>query len=273
MIATAYAAVYLRNPTTRWPFDLGDDPSFEASQQLAHAGGVLTWGVCRRGIRNALTPGDVVIFFAADRLADRRPEPGRYHFVGYATVERKVSQREVWEDEALSVFRHYRNLLLRPSGREYIHYETGPRQFWHDEDWLWRLTNMSGIRAPQLREFNDKHEWDQSVTLAGRPIRLARNYVLFRPEGKGTFVAAEPPVVAQAAANGQPETWTNDEFAVKLRAIVVGGSRTARQGLRTRNTQTSHNHIRLQAHPAAVFAELEALCAEHGVEPRHLPAR
>lgn len=43
-MANAHAVVYLRDPATVWPFDLGDDPAFAASQQLAQAGGVLTWG-------------------------------------------------------------------------------------------------------------------------------------------------------------------------------------------------------------------------------------
>jgi hypothetical protein len=55
-------------------------------------------------VRNALRPDDLVIFFAADRLADRRPAPARYCFVGFATVERKVTRAEIWNDDSLAVY-------------------------------------------------------------------------------------------------------------------------------------------------------------------------
>jgi hypothetical protein len=64
-----YIATYLReSPDDEWPFDHGDDPSFRSSQRLR---GRVTWGVCRQNVRNQLRPGDVVVFFAADRLRDR----------------------------------------------------------------------------------------------------------------------------------------------------------------------------------------------------------
>jgi len=46
--------------------------------------------VCWKDVWNALRPGDLVVFFAADRLADHCPDPTRYVFVGFATVARKV---------------------------------------------------------------------------------------------------------------------------------------------------------------------------------------
>jgi hypothetical protein len=83
-------------------------------------------------LRNRVLPGDVVEFFAADRLPDRRPEAARYQFVGCAAVDREVSQLEIWRDCRLSVFRGYCNLLIRPSGSGYEHFEHGRRQLWHD---------------------------------------------------------------------------------------------------------------------------------------------
>jgi hypothetical protein len=215
-----------------------------------------------------LTAGDVVVFFAADRLADRRPEPGRYQFVGYATVDRKVSQLDIWQEDSLAVFRSYQNLLLRPSNGGYEHHEHGPRRHWHDNDWLWRLTNMAGVRRDDLRELNDTHRWHESMTLLGQPLVPYQNYVLFRPEGHGTFVSAEPPVVAYASSNGRPETWNTTPFARQLHNLVLEGSRTRRVGLRTRNVQTSHPHVPLLAHPATIATELGRLCVEHGVTPR-----
>ena len=62
LLHLVYVATYLRGPDERWPHDLGDDPDFKTSER----GGPVTWGVCRRPLRNAVNPGDVVVFFAAD---------------------------------------------------------------------------------------------------------------------------------------------------------------------------------------------------------------
>ncbi|MGA2451872.1 MAG: hypothetical protein ABTD50_24750, partial [Polyangiaceae bacterium] len=74
-------AVYLRRPGDGWPVDNGDDPSFEYA---AAATGPVTWGVCRPDARNAVSVGDVVVFFAADSLRDRKP--ARYVWVGFELV-------------------------------------------------------------------------------------------------------------------------------------------------------------------------------------------
>ena len=92
---TAYVAVYLAAPgPSAWPVDVGDDPAFECSRLYAKVGGRLSWGVCRPDLRNEITPGDMVVFVAADRLRDHRP--ARYRLAGWGTAERLVSQVEVW---------------------------------------------------------------------------------------------------------------------------------------------------------------------------------
>src|SRR4051812_4357772 len=97
-----YICVYLRESNDGWPFDFGDDPSFDASRRLS---GPLTWGVCRPDVRNALRVGDGVVYFAADRLPSRTPS--RYQFVGFATVEQRVSQTDIWKRRRLALFRKY----------------------------------------------------------------------------------------------------------------------------------------------------------------------
>src|SRR4051794_40836529 len=109
----AYAACYLRRPGTDWPIDIGDDPSFEHAHLT---GGCLTWGVCRTDLRNRLSPGDLVVFFAADRLGDR--VPARYAWVGYATVERKLSQDAIFQRASEHTYRDYPNLLIRPDANQ-----------------------------------------------------------------------------------------------------------------------------------------------------------
>jgi hypothetical protein len=55
-----YAVVERAINQTGWPYDNGDDPSFYAQ----HQGALLTWGVCRQQIRNAIRPGSIVVFFS-----------------------------------------------------------------------------------------------------------------------------------------------------------------------------------------------------------------
>jgi hypothetical protein len=74
---------------------------------------VLSWGMCRPDLRNTVTVGDVAVFMAADRLSDR--PSARYQLAGWATVERTVSQLDIWQQEKLAVYRHYSNLLIRPA--------------------------------------------------------------------------------------------------------------------------------------------------------------
>ena len=55
--------------------------------------GVITWGICRRPARNRVSRRDLIVFFAADKLSDRRP--ARYSWIGYATVDWKVSHTDI----------------------------------------------------------------------------------------------------------------------------------------------------------------------------------
>lgn len=186
-----YLAVYRRSAEAAWPEDAGDDPSFIASRCLASRGGALTWGVCRQDVRNVLGPGDLVVFFAADRLADRRPDPGRYSFVAFATVQRKVSQLDIWRDPALEIYREYQNLLIRPAGDRFEHFEPGlPPRRWHD-DWYWRITTIDGCRKSAF-----DHVQRRGHFLPGESMlpRIACNYVLFAPEGPDTMILADPPM-------------------------------------------------------------------------------
>ena len=65
-----------------------------------------------------------MVFIAADRLSDR--PSARYQLAGWATAERTISQLDIWQHEELAVYRHYRNLLIRPAddGSGFVHHET-----------------------------------------------------------------------------------------------------------------------------------------------------
>jgi hypothetical protein len=188
----------------------------------AKFGGRLSWGVCRPDLRNKITPGDVVVFVAADRLRDHRP--ARYRLAGWGTADQFVSQVEVWQREDLAVFRRYRNLLIRPSADKtsFVHCET---QAPAHPDWLWRLARHSpgGPRKSRWEAAGEPGVSAAGMVKVGRRHEhIAANYVLFSDEGDGTVVLADPPVVATAITSGEPETWSDSAFAADLQKLLLG---------------------------------------------------
>jgi hypothetical protein len=261
-----YIAVYHRSPGSDWPEDHGDDPSFGASREFAARGGALSWGVCRQDVRNPLRLGDLVVFFATDRLADRRPQPVRYQFVGFATVDKKVSQVDIWHDRAFAVYRKYRNLLIRPDGADrFEHFEpTLPRRRWHG-DWYWRIAD---IRR------RHKHEFERIHARAGFSVHdrsiapVAPNYVLFAPDGRQTLILADPPLVATAASAGRREEWEQTRFARGLQAWLRAHTH---RSLRTTNAHRAHRHITIRgADVEGCRAHLRQLCSAAGLRRRGL---
>lgn len=247
-----YVVTYLRAATDGWPVDVGDDPSFVSS---ARVGGDVTWGVCRPDVRRALRPGDAVVFFAADRLRDRRP--ARYQFVGCATVDRCVRQTDVWTEPGLATFRTYGNLLTRPIKGGYEHHEELPRHRWHD-DWLWRISETKSLRKAA---FTGRERFSAADRVDGRVLRIAPNYVIFRPEPTETFIIADPPVVATVNHTGRTERWLTSRFASKLRSLVLGS--TGRH-LRTTNPQIAHRHIVVEQEAEPLLRQLRQLCIDSG---------
>jgi hypothetical protein len=258
-----YVAVYHRSASGKWPEDAGDDPSFGSAFRLASRGGVLTWGVCRQDVRNRLCPGDLVVFFSADRVADRRPNRIRYSFVAFATVARKVSQADIWRDASLAVFRDYLNLLIRPSGTGFEHFEPGlSKRHWHG-DWYWRIAEIDGHRKGSFKHIHRKRRFELTDP---RLPQLTSNYVLFARDHQYTLVLAEPPIVATAAESGGLETWKRTPFARKLLTLLRTG--TMRR-LRTSNIQRPHRHITITgAKPGEWRQRLRALCQAHGFKER-----
>jgi hypothetical protein len=259
---TLYIVTYLRAPLREWPVDVGDDPSFMASAKARQRGGVLTWGVCRQDVRNALRRGDLVVFFAADRFRDRRP--ARYSFVAFGTVDQKVSQTEIWTTSSLEVYRSHANLLIRPADGGFEHHEPGmPPKQWH-RDWLWRIVETQSLRKPGVLEASEPGRFRLGMRIGGRPLRVASNYILFRSE-PSTMVLAQPPVVAEASVAGSPETWRSEPFARELHELLFSSG--VRQCLRTSNRQQPHRHITVHGVDSeSVRHELAQLCARHGLQ-------
>jgi hypothetical protein len=265
--ATTYVVVYTTDPLSLWPADIGDDPAIIAA---AHPGpGVVTWGICRRPQRNRARPGDLVVFFAADLLDERRP--ARYKWVGYATVDRKISQPDIWENEQYAGFRQYPNLLIRPTNNGYVHSESS------HGDWIWRLTDMPGLTPGEFRELEATGNLGPDSRVGDQLVEIAANYVIFRPEDGGTFIAANPPVVAHAYENGQTEEWADGPAAVELRALLLEAGST-RTSLRTANLYTPHTPPpTLTSNPDDVRENLDRWVERHGIRQRtpltHAPSQ
>ena len=88
-----------------WPYDNGDDPSFYAARKF---GGQLSWGICRQDVRNKLCPGDIVVFFSFRKF--KETGHSEYRLCALTTVERSVSQIDLWRDNSLRSYRRYFNL-------------------------------------------------------------------------------------------------------------------------------------------------------------------
>jgi hypothetical protein len=258
-----YVAVYHRqSPDDPWPLDHGDDPSFGSSQRRR---GPLTWGVCRPDVRRAARPGDLLIFFAADRLRQVRPDAARYQFVGFATVNKCVRQTDFWTVKSLKAFRWYDNLLVRSDGGRLVHFEPAlPGELWHG-DWLRRLA--SNPKAFSRAEFEDAERTKHLPhRINGRRYEVGANYIVFGREPSETFILTDPPVIATVKENGLTETWEKTRFAVALRRIVLG--QTTRS-LRTTHPQRAHRHIRLDVDGEQLRLDIRRLCNAHGLRPRN----
>jgi len=226
-----------------WPFDGGDDPSFYAVRQF---GGQLSWGVCRQDVRNNLRPKDIVVFFSYRKLEDTGDS--EYRLCALATVEGKVSQMEVWQDQNLRLYRKYFNLLIRPSKcvrGSWDHFE--PTSQVHD-DWLWRIAERNGFRKKDFEAIQKTHFLQPHATVRGNPVVIARNYVLFSADPEKTHVLSKPkpPVVAWHSKGKPAEHWNEDEFSQAVRRLtlkVAEGANGQWRSLRIRNSQRAHRHI------------------------------
>lgn len=236
-MSKAYVATYHRDPASDWPFDYGDDPSF---QHALRTGGRLTWGVCRPNVRNLLAKGDVVIFFAADRGQHRRPI--RYNWIGFATVDEQVPQTDVFLRPRHTALQAYPNLLVKPDptiAGAFVHHEPAlPRKDWHD-DWLWRMLNSKRRKKEAFDAVHASDRYDPRTTrVAGSLVTIAPNYIIFAPVQDGTWVATEPPLIAEAEGPGSCEIWQDEPLAVELRNLLF--SSASRSTLRTTNMQRAH---------------------------------
>lgn len=224
-----YIAPFRAGVTNGWPFDLGDDPSFHSAFTAA---GRVTWGVCRRDVRRLAQPGDVLLFFSAE---ERTSGIFEYKFCALLTVHRKIKQTEMWRPHTKATrFQQYRNLLIRPRGDDWEHWEPGlPKKEWH-KDWLSRLTyhdaETSEFTRAQARHFLTSGQADRFVDA---------NYVVFSVAPEHSFICEKPKVIASCDAPGELESWHETKFAQELKSFTVDHTRRT---LRTTNEQRPHRH-------------------------------
>ena len=131
-------AFYKEVEKSTFPYDIGDDPAFYSA---SYHNGPVTWGVCRTDVRCAITIGDWMVFFSSEKNGMIT----RYRFVAALCVENKLRHTSIFEPHVNQVYRSYLNLLIRPNGAGWEHFEPAlhPKKptfkgGWHD-DWLWKI--------------------------------------------------------------------------------------------------------------------------------------
>ncbi|MFH1795962.1 MAG: hypothetical protein ABIK36_06870 [Pseudomonadota bacterium] len=226
-----YKAVSLADP---FPYDIGDDPAFFSA---CYHGGPITWGVCRPDVRANVRPGDWVVFFAGVERPNERGSKGRsYQLAAFLRVAAKISHTKVFLEPGRNLG-GYLNLLVRPDGIGWEHYEPClSNRDWH-ADWMWRIARQRGLRKNYVTEKN-------GVPLKAEiylPLmeRLPDNYVIFDP-GVGRLLRMPIPVATYHPGD-ERETWYADFRSQRIKSAVFQDSARC---LRTTNRQQPHRHFR-----------------------------
>ena len=216
-----------------WPYDIGDDPAFFSAQAL---GGPVTWGVCRQDVRNQLIIGDVVAFFAV--TFDEARINGEYRFIGALTVHETIDMTEVFGEVSGTRFDQYLNLLVRPSGSGWEHFEPAlPPDHWHD-DWMWRICDHRGNRKVTFLQSGGNHRPGDPLITAGGPATFAPNYIVFSADPEQSLVLNDPPLIAAWQRGSELEEWLDTPVAKEIWSLTLAHSH--RDYLRTRNRQQPH---------------------------------
>lgn len=230
-----------------WPYDNGDDPSFYAARKF---GGQLSWGICRQDVRNTLRPGDIVVFFSFRKF--KETGDSEYRLCALATVNKKVSQVDLWRDQNLAIYRKYFNLLIRPlksNHHAHEHFEPTLEGSRLHRDWLWRIAEHQGLRKKDFTKIQETDRLEPGATVRGRTVIIAKNYVLFSSDPAKMHVLSEPPVIAWHS-NGKPaEEWTQDKFSQAVRQVTLEVAARANgrsRSLRIKNSQRAHRHLVFQ---------------------------
>lgn len=216
-----YRAITQAIATQNWPYDYGDDPSFYCAET---SGGRITWGVCRPDVRNEIRTGDAAVFFPF--IADEENRTFEYKISAVATVERKVSHRDVFNDGDLKAeFGKYVNTLIRPNERGgWKHEEPSiPENDWH-KDWVCRMAPRNCTEWRTLVEGCDALQSVGTNVIAHVPFVFGNNYVIF--DKNRTFTLAMTADILAHSAYKKPEQWkSNNLVAATVYEWTVGFAR------------------------------------------------
>jgi hypothetical protein len=128
--------------------DWGDDPSFFAASEILGSPELCTWGVCRRDVRAAMTPGSFVVFFCGREVGRGSWE---YFYVGLGTVRQLLDRNVIWADDICEPYRRFFNILARPIAGVLRQHETIHR---YHADWEERAIAPYIVFDPALTRFN-----------------------------------------------------------------------------------------------------------------------
>lgn len=214
-----------------WHYDAGDDPSFYQFFKRKS----LTWGICRTNIRNRLKKDDVVLFycFCEDCLS--------YFLTGFATVDRKIKQSEIWQKEEYNSYKDYFNILIRPDGTEkkWIHFE--------------RLAAIIGGHSDWVKRLMASKEQNPSFVLNKDAINLSflvsDNYIIFKRNPADTYILEKQIKVATWIPKSKNEIWVESDVVSKIYEFSFKFANFGKYKAISRKNRTSLRvHDRNQSH-------------------------
>jgi hypothetical protein len=211
------------NEYLKWQYDVGDDPSFYCAKTYENN---LTWGICRRNIRNKIEKKDVVIFFCYSSVTNA------YYLAGIATVINKIKQTQIWKENRYKRYRKYFNILIRFHKNKWEHFEPLFNEKGAHKDWVHRLSN------------NSQSNLEISHDSFFSEIKVADNYVIFERNNNETYILNSPIHVANWDCGKDNEDWIINRDINKIKEAIFKS--TGRKSLRVHQRNQAHVHIRIK---------------------------
>lgn len=220
-------------PRDNWPYDYGDDPSFEAFHRFNTP---VTWGVCRPNVRNKLRRSDIVIFISREQ--SEKAKQLTYRLCSIATVADMRKQTDIWEVGELGYLKQYTNLLIRPlrPGPGWEHLEPSTQKARPHGDWLWRIAEPCKLKKDDFKPIEKKNRFQNGQEIQGKTVLIGRNFIIFSSSSDETLVVEKPPIVA-TYSRGNHEVWNEHPLTKKIWSYIMEKARSAR-------VQNSHRWLR-----------------------------
>jgi len=194
-----------------------------------------------------LTAIALLPFFSFRKFPDTGDS--EYRICALATVDKKISQIEIWKDKSHRKFRRYFNLLIRPSRSKHNaweHFEPTLHGSRLHHDWLWRMAEHQGFRKRDFKALEARDLLEKHATIRHHPLIIAKNYVLFSTDAAKTHILSKPAVVAWHSKGKPNEEWNKDRFSQAVQKLTLDVAEKAngrKRSLRIKNSQRAHRHI------------------------------